>query len=132
MKKTYQTPAEKFRQSSTYATLKHRLHDYLKKCRLQRRRAAVWLFLRRNGRLHKHYKTENEQNTNKDEQDSVNTEDDEQDTSHSDTYNDQARLNQVSNPVNIFSHDQVDLCNDLVVSDNNNDVPSQKKNALRL
>ena len=36
------TVGDKFRQSSTYATLKHRLHDYLKKCRLQRRRAAVW------------------------------------------------------------------------------------------
>ena len=82
------------------------------------------MFLRRNGRLHKHYKTENEQNTNKDEQDSVNTEDDEQDTSHSDTYNDQAQLNQVGT-VNSLSHDQVNLCNDLVVSDNNNNVPAK-------
>ena len=80
------------------------------------------VFLRQNGRPHKRYKTENEQNTDKDEQDSVNTEDDEQDTSHSETYNDQARISQISYPVNFHSYDQADLCTTPIVSDNNNDV----------
>ena len=71
---------------------------------MQRRSAAVWLFLRRNGRLHKHYKKNDEQNTDQNSQVSVNTEDDEQDT-----YDEQVRMNQqyISYPV---SYEQTGQC----------------------
>jgi hypothetical protein len=112
-KKTYQTPAEKIRQSSSYAALKRRLREYLKKCRLQRRSAAVWLFLHRNGRLHKHYKKDDEQNTDQNSQGSVNTEYDEQEISH----DEQVRMNQqyISYPA---SYEQTGQCTLPVVTDN--------------
>ena len=68
--------------------------------------------MRRNGRLHKHYKKNDEQNTDQNSQVSVNTEDDEQDTC-----DEQVRLNQqyISYPV---FYEQTEKCNIPVVSDN--------------
>jgi hypothetical protein len=54
--KSKETPVETFCKSSRYADLKRIIRDILNKFRLQRLPKSVWLYLRRNGRLHTHQK----------------------------------------------------------------------------
>jgi hypothetical protein len=66
--KSKETPAKTFRKSSRYADLKRIIREVLNKFRLQRLPKSVWLYLRRNGRLHTHQKQSADEQRNETQQ----------------------------------------------------------------